>query len=69
MIEPRVSVPIEKPTSPAAIDEPGPADEPLDPCSVFQGFRVRPPNQRSQDASAPIDSLAIRMAPAAVNRL
>ena len=31
MIEPRVSVPIAKPTSPAAVAEPGPADDPLDP--------------------------------------
>ena len=28
-MEPKVSVPIEKPTSPAAVAAPGPADEPL----------------------------------------
>ena len=30
---PRVSVPMAKPTQPAAVADPGPADEPLDPCS------------------------------------
>ncbi len=44
MIEPRVSVPIAKPTRPAAVADPGPAEEPLDPCSGFHGLRVRPPN-------------------------
>ena len=68
MIEPRVSVPSAKPTSPAAVAAPEPADDPLAPCSGFQGFRVRPPNQRSPDARAPIDSLATRTAPAAVSR-
>ena len=29
-IEPQVSEPIEKPTRPAAVAEPGPADEPLE---------------------------------------
>ena len=67
MIEPRVSVPIENPTRPAAVAEPGPADEPLDPCSVFQGFRVRPPNQRSPCARAPMVSLATSTAPASVS--
>ena len=46
-IEPCVSVPIENPTSPAAVAEPGPADDPLDPSAVFHGFRVRPRYQRS----------------------
>ena len=67
MMEPRVSVPMENPTSPAAVAEPGPAEEPLDPSSVFQGFRVRPPNQRSPCASAPIVSFATSTAPASVN--
>jgi hypothetical protein len=44
MMDPRVSVPIEKPTSPAAVAEPGPADDPLDPprcgSSGFHGFFV-----------------------------
>ena len=66
MIEPRVSVPIENPTSPAEVAEPGPAEDPLDPCSVFQGLRVRPPNQRSPWARAPIVSLATSTAPASV---
>ena len=38
MMEPRVSVPIENPTQPAAVADPGPADEPLDPASGFQGL-------------------------------
>ena len=67
MMEPRVSVPMENPTRPAAVADPGPAEEPLDPCSVFQGFRVRPPNQRSPDASAPIVSFATSTAPASVS--
>src|SRR5262245_2327318 len=46
-IEPSVSVPIEKPTSPAAVADAGPADEPLDPCSRFHGFLVTPPNHWS----------------------
>ena len=68
MIDPRVSVPMENPTRPAAVAAPGPADEPLEPCSVFQGLRVRPPNQRSPDARAPMVSLATRMAPASARR-
>ena len=31
IIEPHVSEPIEKPTRPAEVADPGPADEPLDP--------------------------------------
>src|SRR5918999_4044529 len=46
-IEPCVSVPRAKPTNPAATAEPGPADEPLDPCSGHHGLRVRSPNHRS----------------------
>src|ERR671911_3021059 len=49
MIEPRVSVPMEKPTSPAAVAEPGPAEDPLDPprsgSSGIHGFLVCPRNQ------------------------
>jgi len=37
MMEPRVSVPMPKPTQPAAVADPGPADEPLDPCGAFRG--------------------------------
>jgi hypothetical protein len=43
-IEPNVSLPMAKPTQPAAVAEPGPADEPLEPWSSFQGLFVRPPN-------------------------
>ena len=44
-IDPRVSDPMLNATQPAAVAEAGPADEPLEPCSVFHGFRVIPPNQ------------------------
>ena len=68
-IEPQVSEPIEKPTSPAAVAEPGPAELPLDPCSVFQGFLVFPPNQTSPQASAPRVNFATNTAPASSNFL
>src|SRR5688572_11182339 len=70
-IEPSVSVPIEKPTSPAAVAEPDPADEPLDPCcasSGCHGFRVTPLNHRAPCANAPIDNFATSTAPASFNR-
>src|SRR5215469_5322333 len=63
-IEPSVSVPSEKPTSPAEVADAEPADDPLDPRSRFHGFFVRPSNQRSPCASAPIESFAISTAPA-----
>ena len=69
MMEPPVSVPIEKPTRPAAVAEPGPAEDPEASCSVFHGFRVSPPNHRAETASAPVESLAIRIAPASDNLL
>src|SRR5678815_3839152 len=47
MIEPCVSLPMAKATHPAAVADAGPADEPLDPWSVFQGFLVVPPYQTS----------------------
>src|SRR6516162_433988 len=46
-IDPKVSVPMLKPTSPAAVAEPDPALDPLEPSSVFQGLRVRPSYQMS----------------------
>src|SRR5664279_3949558 len=52
-IEPKVSEPIVNATHPAAVAEAGPAELPLDPCCVFQGLRVMPPNQTSPCASAP----------------
>src|SRR6266404_3679530 len=70
-IEPSVSVPIEKPTSPAAVAAAGPADEPLDPrrsSSGAQGLRVTPPNHLGPCASAPIESLATKTAPASRRR-
>ena len=68
MIEPSVSVPIEKPTRPAAVAAPGPADDPLELRSVFQGLRVEPPNHTPPCASAPIDSFATSTAPASRRR-
>jgi hypothetical protein len=47
VMEPSVSVPMAKAQSPAAVAEADPALDPLDPSSVFQGFRVRPPYQMS----------------------
>jgi len=46
-MEPSVSVPRLKATRPAAVAEPEPADEPLDPSFVFHGLRVMPPYQMS----------------------
>src|SRR5579862_9717426 len=68
MIEPRVSVPIAKATSPAAVAEPGPAEDPLELLSGDHGFRVDPPNHTPPCASAPIDSLATRTPPASRRR-
>src|ERR1700684_2983412 len=52
-MEPVVSDPMEKTTQPAEVADPGPADDPLEPCAGFHGLRVSPPNQRSPAASAP----------------
>src|SRR5260370_33880863 len=46
-IEPSVSVPMLKPPSPAAVAEPEPALDPLDPSARFHGLRVTPPYQMS----------------------
>ena len=46
-IEPYVSVPRVKGTSPAAVAEAGPALEPLDPSFGSNGFLQVPPNQMS----------------------
>src|ERR1700736_4355192 len=61
---PPVSLPMAKPTRPAATAEPGPALEPDEPSSGSQGFIVWPPNQMSLRASAPRLSLATSTAPA-----
>ncbi len=56
-MEPRVSVPMAKPTQPAAVALALPAEEPLEPCFGFQGLRVRTPGaspQKSPWASAPM---------------
>src|SRR5262245_14214805 len=63
-IDPLVSVPIEKATSPAAVADPGPADDPPEPCVGSQGLFVCPPNQRSPCAISPDVSLATSTAPA-----
>src|SRR5215470_5798356 len=68
-IEPSVSEPMANATQPAAVAEAEPADDPLDPCLVFQGLRVIPPNHLSPWARAPSVSLARRTAPAASRRL
>src|SRR4051812_36990258 len=65
---PPVSLPMENPTSPAAVAEPGPALDPDDPSSGSQGFIVCPPNQMSLSASAPMLSLATSTAPASFRR-
>ena len=67
-IEPRVSLPIPNAMQPAAVAEAGPAEEPLEPWSVFQGFLVVPPYHTSPWANSPSDSLATSTAPAASSR-
>src|SRR2546430_17249157 len=66
---PPVSLPIEKPTRPAAVAAPGPALEPDAPSSSNHGFAVWPPNQMSFSARAPRLSFARSTAPAAWRRL
>src|SRR5215469_10449034 len=67
-IEPSVSEPIANATQPAEVAEDEPADDPLEPCFGFQGFRVMPPNHLSPCASAPNVSFATSTAPAASRR-
>src|SRR5262249_10482280 len=67
-IEPSVSDPMANATQPAAVAEADPADDPLDPCLVFHGLRVIPPNHLSPWARAPSVSLATSTAPAASSR-
>ena len=68
MIDPSVSVPIAKPTSPAAVAAAGPADEPLELRSMFHGLCVLPPNHTPPCASEPIESFATSTAPASRSR-
>src|SRR5258708_6377503 len=68
VIEPSVSDPMANATQPAAVAEAEPADDPLEPCFVFQGLRVMPPNHLSPCASAPSVSLATSTAPALSRR-
>src|SRR5947209_2990301 len=66
---PSVSLPMEKPTRPAAVAAPGPALDPEAPSSSNHGFIVWPPNQISFSASAPRLSFATRTAPESRRRL
>ncbi len=68
MMLPPVSLPIEKPTSAAAVAAPGPALDPDAPSSSSHGFIVWPPNQMSLSASAPRLNLATSTAPASLRR-
>src|SRR5262249_31013797 len=66
---PSVSLPRENPTSPAAVAQAGPAEEPLEPALGSQGlFVLRSPNHSSPQASAPSDSLATSTDPASSSR-
>src|SRR5215510_1208120 len=67
VIDPPVSVPMEKPTSPAAVAAPGPADEPAASSLVFHGLRVKPPNHCAPTARAPVDNFATMIAPAVLS--
>src|SRR5689334_483939 len=67
-IDPSVSDPIENATHPADVADAGPADDPLDPWSVFHGLRVMPPYHTSPCASAPRVNFATNTAPAASSR-
>ena len=67
-MEPWVSVPIPKATHAAAVADPGPADDPLDPSSTFHGFRVLPRYHWSPRANSPVASLAASTAPASRSR-
>src|SRR5882757_4595527 len=66
-ILPPVSLPMEKPTRPAAVAAPGPALDPDAPSSGNHGFMVCPPNQMSFSANAPRLSFATNTAPASFN--
>src|SRR5262245_58605892 len=69
MIDPCVSDPIPNANKPADVPDAEPADDPLDPCFKFQGFRVLPPYQTSPHANSPIVVLHTRTAPASRNFL
>src|SRR5579859_1257145 len=59
---------MEKPTKPAAVADPGPAEDPCEPIVRSQGFFVCPPNHSSSRANSPVASLATNTAPASFNR-
>src|SRR5215468_6185290 len=66
-IDPLVSVPMANPTQPAAVAEPGPAEEPPEPVETLHGFRVIPPNQLAPWAISPVVNFAINTAPPSRN--
>lgn len=68
-MEPDVSDPMAKGTMPAEVEAAGPADEPVENSSMFQGFLVLPPNHMSSYANDPVTSLATSTAPADFNLL
>src|SRR5229473_5414598 len=67
-MDPPVSVPMANATKPAAVAEPGPAEEPPEPSVVSHGFFVCPPNQTSSCANSPVASFATSTAPALFRR-
>lgn len=52
---------------PAEVQAAGPAEEPVENSSMFQGFLVLPPNQMSSYANDPVTSFATRTAPVDFN--
>src|SRR5262245_923456 len=66
---PVVSVPMEKPTSPAAAATAGPDDEPAASLRGFQGFRVMPRYHKTNPpANVLVASFATSTAPASSSR-
>ena len=53
-----------KATAPATTAAAGPAEEPDEPSSIFQGFFTLPPHHTSSKAISPVASLAMSTAPA-----
>src|SRR5580700_4625646 len=66
-MDPRLSVPMEKAHRPAAVADAGPALDPPEGSSRFQGLRHLPPNQSQPSAISPVAALPRRTAPASRN--